>query len=384
MTETRIWKVLFVDDDPDFRDQVKEYLDGENVGASDEQMSVKTLTDFDKALETLQQHRFDLLILDVRLGPLYSDWTEEEVGIRTLEMIQEKRFIPVIFYTALPNRVQHLETSVIQVVEKTEDSAHLLAAVRKIFAAHLPAVNRSLIEHLEIVQRDYMWDFVAERGEQLLDTLDRTDLVYVLARRLAMSLSDRRIRQLAQDFEDSAGTSTAEDRVHPIQYYVMPPVEQLPLTGDLYQGDIGGQDGYWVLLTPSCDFVARRNRARPANAERVLMAHCALLTEQEEYRDWVANCSSGKLKSLLKNHRQGRQAERFYFLPGALDLPDLVVDFQQLVTLPRAKMDDLNQLASLDSPFAEALLACFSRYFGRLGTPDLDIDIIVNKLQTSM
>ena len=88
-----------------------------------------------------------------------------------------------------------------------------------------------------------------------------------------------------------------------------------------------------------------------------------------------------KLKSLLSNNRSnGHQPERFYFLPGALDLPDLVVDFQQLVTLPREQMEeDLKRLASLDSPFAETLLTRFSRYFGRLGTPDLDLGVVFNR-----
>lgn len=33
---------------------------------------------------------------------------------------------------------------------------------------------------------------------------------------------------------------------------------------------------------------------------------------------------------MLRNNREDSQAERFYFLPGAMTLSDLVVDFQQL------------------------------------------------------
>jgi len=55
-------------------------------------------------------------------------------------------------------------------------------------------------------------------------------------------------------------------------------------------------------------------------------------------------------------------------------LPDLVLDFQQLVTLPRDQMDSLKRLAWLYSPFGEALPVRFARYFGRLGTPDLDLE----------
>jgi len=58
-----------------------------------------------------------------------------------------------------------------------------------------------------------------------------------------------------------------------------------------------------------------------------------------------------------------------------------VVDFQQLVTLQREHMGGLERLASLDSPFAEALLARFTQYFGRLGTPDLDVAVLLQRLR---
>jgi hypothetical protein len=176
-----------------------------------------------------------------------------------------------------------------------------------------------------------------------------------------------------------------EGRVHPMQYYVMPPVEPSPLAGDLYQGQIGEQTGYWVLLTPSCDLVQEK-------AEWVLMARCVPLEEQEEYQSWKnglpspSNKKTNELKDLLRNNRQKGQKERFYFLPGALTLLDLVVDFQQLVIQPLERLrpertERLELLASLDSPFAEALLAQFARYFGRLGTPDLDLEVTLNRLR---
>lgn len=114
----------------------------------------------------------------------------------------------------------------------------------------------------------------------------------------------------------------------------------------------------------------------------MLLAHCTLLTEQEEYQKWQtslpqpSNTTNRKLRALLQDNRQDSRHERFYFLPGAIALPDLVIDFQQLVTLPREQMATLEQLASLDSPVAEALLARFGRYLGRLGTPELDLEVI--------
>ena len=81
-----------------------------------------------------------------------------------------------------------------------------------------------------------------------------------------------------------------------------------------------------------------------------------------------------------RHNQRDSQSERFFFLPGALSLPDLVVDFQQLMALQREHLSGLERLVSLDSPFAEALLVRFTRYFGRLGTPDLDVAVLLQRL----
>ncbi len=185
MTITNPWQILFVDDEQETCRQVKEFLEGEVITDADEYPHVETYMDFTEALGALESQCFDLIILDVRLGA--HDRTlalEEEAGISTLEAIRQRRFVPVVFYTGLPRLVEHLMTPLIQVVEKTRGFPFLLETVRGIFATRLPAVNRALLRHLEAVQRDYMWDFVAVHWDQFGDTPDRTGLAYLLARRL--------------------------------------------------------------------------------------------------------------------------------------------------------------------------------------------------------
>jgi len=378
------WQLLFVDDEEDIGEQVKEFFDGECITDDDASVQVTTLSDFNDALYILENHHFDILILDVRLES--NDPQDEEAGIYTLEAIKQKRFIPIVFYTGVAHLVRSLETPLIKVVEKTEGLLRLQDVVKEIFATRLPAVNRALIRHLETVQRDYMWDFVAEHWEQLSDTPDHSGLAYLLARRLGVSLSASGIYQLAEDLGGSIKTVTNEGRVHPMQYYLMPPLHLAhPLAGDIYRVNVEGQIKYWIILTPSCDFAQKK-------VEEVLFARCELLTEQREYKEWQASLSTpkpneGKLKSLLKNNRERSQPERFYFLPGTLSLPDLLVDFQQLKTLHCKELEEQVQqktwerLASLDSPFTEALLARFTRYLGRLGTPDLDLELVMDRLR---
>jgi CheY-like chemotaxis protein len=104
MTAATTWHLLFVDDDPNICRQVQEYLEGEII-PPDTRLQVETLNDFGSALNALEVRRFDLLILDVHLGP-YSSMSDEEIGITTLQDIQQRRFVPVVFYTGLPHLVR--------------------------------------------------------------------------------------------------------------------------------------------------------------------------------------------------------------------------------------------------------------------------------------
>lgn len=388
------WQVLYVDDDTELCRQVKEYLDGEAVDDSDELLQVQAISDFNNALNELESRRIDLLILDVRVGPYDQDAAGEtkleeeaslEEGIKILDAVRERRFVPVVFYTGLAYKVRPLESPVVRVVEKTEGLEELLKTVREVFDTSLPRTNRALVHHLETVQRDYMWGFVAENWSSFAGNADRRALAYLLAKRLAISLSGPGIQQLAQDLGDNTGTFSEDDKVHPMLYYLLPPVEPAPLAGDLYYGTVNEESGYWVLITPSCDMVLDREKA-----DFMLFSRCSPLAESAEFQAWKnglpnpSNSVTSRLVSLLGNNRQGGQPERFYFLPGALTLPDLVADFQDLVAIRRDKVTLMQRMASLDSPFSEALLARFSRYFGRLGTPDLDVNLVVSNLKNSV
>jgi hypothetical protein len=43
----------------------------------------------------------------------------------------------------------------------------------------------------------------------------------------------------------------------------------------------------------------------------------------------------------------------------------------------------MKAIASLDSPYAEAVLAKFAGYYGRLGTPDINKAIVIDRLKKS-
>lgn len=121
-------------------------------------------------------------------------------------------------------------------------------------------------------------------------------------------------------------------------------------------------------------------------AESVLLARCSHLDDCDEMKAYRTNPDSRNakeaLEALLRNNRK-RQPDRYFFLPGALDIPNLVADLQEVRSVSFEEAKALSRMASLDSPFGEGLAARFSRYFGRVGYPDLDTDAVIRQLAAS-
>lgn len=368
-------RILHVDDDDESLQQAKEYLEGEEIDQWG-RPSVVGVAQFGDAMAMLEAQRFDLVILDVRLGGHEATDTapEAEAGVQVLEQIKERRSVPIVFWTGLPEHVRHLETPFVRVVEKTQGLDALARTVKEAFDGGLPRINRALLRFVEAEQRRYMWGFVAPHWQELRDSPDHVSLAYLLARRLGRSLSRPGIEQLAKELGEAAAEGVTAGKVHPAEMYILPPVESLgPGVGDIYLGGEGGaHPGWWLLLTPTCDI--HQNKA-----DYVLLAECLPADEHPDVKAWRdrGNSSDRAAMKGLLTHKTGGQDDRKLYLPGVLRLPDLAADLQRVASVPRADLDGMEQVASLDSPFAEAAVGRFVRYFGRVGTPDLDYEFLI-------
>jgi hypothetical protein len=333
---------------------------------------------FDEAGKQLKEGQTPMAWGMLTNGLMDSDTTLEAdshpAGLAVFEELKKTRFIPVVFYTALAHKVRSEQTSFVRVVEKTEDVTRVKEEVRRVLATQLPALTR----HLEDLQRSYMWDFVSTHWKEFDTSHEQADVAYLLARRLALSLQ-REARRMARKMAGKSVPIADPKNIHPMEMYVRPPVSANRLAGDVLKGTVGGESAHWLVLTPSCDF------EQEGRLNSVLLAQCIPLTSEPEYANWKVNptANAGPLKAMIGDNRQDVQSERFKFLPGTYFLPDSIVDFQKLRTVSPDDLKRLEVIASLDSPFAEALLARFSRYFGRLGTPDIDKNVVISRLQAA-
>jgi CheY-like chemotaxis protein len=401
----RNWRLLLIDDDREICELIKGSL--ESINDNDIKLEVNYSTKFDEALDLIESNRIDILILDVRVGDYNDDPDGEEAGRKTLEKVKERIFVPVIFHTGLPNAVTDLQSDLIRVVSKDSTSAaKLLDEIKSLLSTRLPELNRSLIRHVEEVQRKYMWEFVYEHWDAFRVIENMSELAHLLARRLAISLAVDEIKNLELGLGATiVGDIESDSGIHPMSYYIIPPVSAKLRTGEIYRLDCEGSYQYWILLTPSCDLVTRVGQKKTdRKAEYILLAECKLLSDQKEYQELKSHIDirgsldsmdlsawekkykdlERPLKKLAQNNPEKRQKDRYFFLPKAWTVPNLIIDFQRTKTIPSneffAEDSPWTRLATIDSPFIESLVSQFNRFFGRVGTPDLKVEVALSDI----
>jgi len=359
---------------------------------------------FDVALETLAREDFDLLVLDVRNQAMERDgWAPEDAdeGLGVFERIRRRRFIPVVFYTALSHLVEGLDNPpFVQVVSKLSNDRvmELRQGVAAAFDSGFPRLHRALRRHVEALTREFMMEFVERNWRELRD--HRADVAHLLMRRLGISFEGG-ASQLASELgyppEEVSG-----DMVHPARFYVALPSGDFRM-GDVLHGpdarlsepDRGNSTHWYVILTPSCDLVT----ARTVKADHVVLAECRPIERFDHYQSWIEAQKSGegasktkrqKLERLLTSRPNGQPEDRYHYLPAAFDIPDLLVDNQAIVHIAFKDLECYTRVASLDSPYAEELSHHaeelshrFHRYIGRLGTPDLDLEIALSRIEAT-
>jgi CheY-like chemotaxis protein len=375
------WNVLIVDDEPDQAATTKDIFASDRTARLlGEGSTINTVlaSGFAEALEMIEYTKFDLIILDLKDEDRDGDDPNAELsGERVLAQLRGRQFTPVIFYTGYPQKVEDRKGPFVKVVSKGSGPQPLRDAVQSVWNTNLPR----LIRHLQEEQRKYLWEHV----EQATSHPDHGDtqpneLAFLLGRRLANALAGKEIRRFF-DAEYQGDNQI----VHPVELYIWPPMGESVGFGDILEKTEEKTKKYFVVLNPACDFFQ-------CKAEQALLAECELLENTPEVvaianhrlqsDDNPSNTVQKALRALMSDNRQGKgvQSERYKFLPGTSFLPNLVVDYQKLIQVPVSKLDKTSgysRLTTLDTPFAEAVQSRYTRYYGRIGTPDLEFDILM-------
>ncbi|MGP4113647.1 hypothetical protein ACTWP5_22400 [Streptomyces sp. 4N509B] len=364
-------RLLIVDDEADMAERLQEMLTEELADLGD--LSLQRRESFDEAEHLLSREQFDLVILDVRDSGGNGDLarTLEGRGRELFERISGSRWVPVVFYTGVPEQVRSLEQPpLVQVVTKNR-LPEIVEAVRVGLESGVPSLTRRIGELVDGVLRSFLRDEIAPHWSDLSEN-DRDEIAPVLVHRLAAWLKENAIRELDRVLDGSGGSTVGHSSA--ARVYLKPPVTHHVTAADILLDPAGQR---WLVLTPACDLYEDPPSAmvaspRTAKAEFVRLAKADPLSESQLVREVKAGVrSKDQLRDIIRE-----KSNRFRILPKYLDIPDLLVDFENVTSVPLSDVSTWGRVATLDSPFAEAWLTTHSRVVGRIGTPDIRLEHI--------
>ncbi|MDE6695811.1 MAG: hypothetical protein K2K25_02930 [Muribaculaceae bacterium] len=119
-----------------------------------------------------------------------------------------------------------------------------------------------------------------------------------------------------------------------------------------------------------------------------------VLKSSKEYQAILPENFTGNFANLTKKQKEAitkyfegfihnKDIRRYFFLGGdALGLPNLVVDFQLLKSIPYANIPELKPIGKVKSPFKEQMIVHFASYTSRIPTERVSEDIKLGLLNS--
>lgn len=394
MKDEHPFRILIVDDNDEMITDIRRELSDTIVKESFPNLKIDTCNDFAEAEKLLCDMEYDLAVLDVREEAPLGGSPDDERGSRAFDIVRSSRFLPVVFFTALPDRVRDYEALPLISVVSKEDMEDLPAAVSAALESGIATTVKTLNNHIESVVRTYLWDTVAPRWTEISGGNPK-QLAGLLVSRIIRSLHENGMDEVSKELELYKSASPPADgesddgAPSAVTHYVYPPVskdlvpgalihyktnqDSLPSEGSAESAlENDGLEDWWVVLTPACDFAQRK-------VEYVLLVRGLRLDASAQYIAWKSASFDDKKWPKIDSIVRGKTA-RYDFLPHFDPIPDLIIDFEQVLAVNREDLENVDVVATLDSPFTEALLTRYSHFRGRIGTPDLDFKALKSRL----
>jgi hypothetical protein len=167
---------------------------------------------------------------------------------------------------------------------------------------------------------------------------------------------------------------------HPAEIYITPTVKSNVFTGDIVV-DKKTKLSY-IVLTPSCDLAQYKAKdillggIENENDLGLLSDKINIVKNKTAKTDVIIEAES-ILKKLINNS----YSNKYHFLPRYKNISAGLINFQKINSI---KIKDFNEnysrIAAINGSFTKDIIARFSYYYSRQGSPDFDTEEIYNSL----
>ncbi|MGB3453605.1 MAG: response regulator [Moheibacter sp.] len=360
-------RLLIVEDDTEVIETYKRQIDAYN-NTNGDNLKINPIFEKEKesGLEKLRDTNFvfDGAIIDLDLKKSGGD---DKSGNEIIKEIKDNLRFPVF---VISGTLQNLDpdlnkpSSFFKAVSRDDD----FDFVKELLDIHntgiLKILNRKGI--LEKYINKIFWEHISNSVDLWIndDSRDSQQKENSLLRYTLLHIQEYLELKADSDFEN----------YHPAEIYITPPIKDEIFTGDLVKNR--ESDQYYIVLTPSCD-LAHEGRTNNILLAKVIKPSEGEINEEKTKIKEGTNKkdAENRLKNLITNKKS-----KYHFLPKYKDLPGGLVDFQSLYSIDKTEVKNFIRLASLNSSFIKDIIARFSYYYSRQGSPDFDINEIYNSL----
>jgi CheY-like chemotaxis protein len=396
---SRPWLVLVVEDDERLGQHVVETLREEARSPDGDSPTVERVSSFTEGRERLVRGDADVVVLDLR----DEQTGDASAGEDVFTALKTTRFVPVVFFTALKERVaDEANPPLVQVFGKDDSLSEVASAVSDAFSSGLPAAVRAIDDHVRETTREFLWSLVGPHWTRY--AAKPADLAHLMIGRLAKSL-EASLYEPGRPLLQAAWGAPLEEDVpswHPSLLYIIPPMGEHPEFGDLLRMTDGQ---WWVNLTNPCDVEWGR-------ADRLLLVSAIPLFDHPGFAEWRDKAKAwdeikddpapaGGFSSEVSEHRRqvkaaakdaqsacneiikGTKSPRWFYLPRLHNVPDLLIDFQHIFTPEKEYLADADRAATLAAPYAQAVATRLSGQIARVGLENVPADVIMERLRES-
>lgn len=338
------FRVLIIDDDKESIETTVDFLKGE---INDQSLVIESATTFANGKIKLSESAYDLVILDLK-----NDSTNDpEAGERLFEATKYDQLIPVIIYSGrATDNPRPVVIPWLQKINK-DDTDGLVDAVKTVMDSVPVKEVKNFCRAISSEISRFVWDGLYDSGENfLVSEVDKEWLRDIL--------NSRFVSYLGSKLLDA-------DTVDPSRLYLFPPIENTYLPGDVFCTRDAKVEQWYVLVTPACDLVDRGKKGKKAKVLTLLKG-----MRVEEVNEYSNHDSSKNKRDAFVRYLK---SERRFYLPEFREVPHLVFELDDVELVKFNQIRSLRRIASLCSPYGEALLAKRAAFVGRIGTPDLDL-----------
>ncbi|APA91042.1 MULTISPECIES: response regulator [Myroides] len=369
--------LLIVEDDITVQDVYKQRIEYFNqYGESNIEINLTIESDKDNALNLLSNTNriFDGAIVDLDLK---NSGGNDSSGNEVIREIKQNLRFPIFVISGTTHNLDsdlHGDTAFFKVRKRDDDEFDFCEEFVNIYNTGITNIlnRKGMIEqHINKI----FWNHLSNSMDLWIGDTKRTpeQKQNTLLRFFLLHVQEYLELTTESDFE----------KYHAAEFYITPPIK-----GKVYTGDViieKGTEKRYIVLTPSCDLAQSKAKEvllaeiESKDKDGILKNFINIIHKDDKIDSLYLNAEAD-LKKIISNS----YSNKYHYLPKYQDICDGLINFQKLKTVKNKDFCEgtllFERIASVNSSFTKDIVARFSYYYSRQGSPDFDVDEIYESL----